>query len=336
MELIILDENSSFSEWANKWKTRKIVGISKAYQTAVNSQVNYLTNFFGDISINRIKPMHIDELISKLAIENPKTHRPSSKKLLKEVKNTAVNIFEYAADNSDYDRNPALKIKIPKNAPKNTRRALTDNEIHWIVNTPHRARIAAIIMTFCGLRSGEVIPLQWTDIDFEKSSLSVIKSVERVSSNKYNIKSGTKNDKSRVIPIPKELLEELKQYKTQSISRFVCSDIDEDMHTPSSWKRLWESFNNVLSHHYATLQQSQQSIYNPKGIKKRVDKITPHMFRHTYATMLYCSGVDVLSAQRLLGHSDVSTTLSIYTHLEQSKMDISISAFCEYISSYFS
>lgn len=108
------------------------------------------------------------------------------------------------------------------------------------------------------------------------------------------------------------------------------------MHTPSSWKRLWESFNNVLSHHYATLQQSQQSIYNPKGIKKRVDKITPHMFRHTYATMLYCSGVDVLSAQRLLGHSDVSTTLSIYTHLEQSKMDISISAFCEYISSYFS
>lgn len=280
--------------------------------------------------------MHIDELISKLAIENPKTHRPSSKKLLKEVKNTAVNIFEYAADNSDYDRNPALKIKIPKNAPKNTRRALTDNEIHWIVNTPHRARIAAIIMTFCGLRSGEVIPLQWTDIDFEKSSLSVIKSVERVSSNKYNIKSGTKNGKSRVIPIPKELLEELKQYKTQSISRFVCSDIDEDIHTPSSWKRLWESFNNVLSHHYATLQQSQQSIYNPKGIKKRVDKITPHMFRHTYATMLYCSGVDVLSAQRLLGHSDVSTTLSIYTHLEQSKMDISISAFCEYISSYFS
>lgn len=217
MELIILDENSSFSDWANKWKTRKIIGISKAYQTAVNSQVNYLTNFFGDISINRIKPMHIDELISKLAIENPKTHRPSSKKLLKEVKNTAVNIFEYAADNSDYDRNPALKIKIPKNAPKNTRRALTDNEIHWIVNTPHRARIAAIIMTFCGLRSGEVIPLQWTDIDFEKSSLSVIKSVERVSSNKYNIKSGTKNGKSRVIPIPKELLEELKQYKTQSI-----------------------------------------------------------------------------------------------------------------------
>lgn len=80
MELIILDENSSFSDWANKWKTRKIIGISKAYQTAVNSQVNYLTNFFGDISINRIKPMHIDELISKLAIENPKTHRPSSKK----------------------------------------------------------------------------------------------------------------------------------------------------------------------------------------------------------------------------------------------------------------
>lgn len=336
MELIILDENSSFGEWANKWKKQKFIGLSVTYIKAIESQVNYLMNFFGNTPINLIKPMHLDELISNLAVENPKTHKPSSKKLLKDIKNVAIKIFEYASDNSGYDKNPALKIKIPRNAPQSTRRALTNEEIDWIINTSHRARVAALVMTFCGLRAGELIPLQWSDIDFEKGLLSVVKSTERIASNKYNVKKGTKNGKSRIIPIPEEILIQLKAYRNQSNSRFVCSEIDGDMHTPTSWKRLWESFNNSLSHKYATKGQSERSIYDHKGVKKRVDKITPHMFRHTYATLLYCSGVDVLSAQRLLGHSDVSTTLSIYTHLEKSKMDISISAFCDYISSYFS
>lgn len=335
MNLIILDENSSFSEWANKWKKQKFIGLSENYRKAMESQINYLINFFGNTPINLIKPMHLDELISNLAAENPKTHKPSSKKLLKDIKNVATRIFEYASDNSDYDKNPARKIQIPRNAPKSTRRALTNEEINWVVNTSHRARLAALIMTFCGLRTGELIPLLWTDIDFERASLSVIKSVEQESSNKYRIKSGTKNGKSRVIPIPEEILEELKEYKKQSYSRFVCCNVDGDMHTPTSWKRLWESFNNSLSHKYATQGQSKRSIYDPKGIKNRVEKITPHMFRHTYATLLYCSGVDVLSAQKLLGHSDVSTTLSIYTHLDDTKMNISISAFCDYISDYF-
>lgn len=335
MELIILDENSSFSEWAKKWKKQKLIGLSATYKRTIDSQVNYLIDFFSDTAINLIKPMHFDELISNLAFENPKTHKPSSKKLLKDIKNVAIKIFEYAADNSNYDKNPARKIQIPRNAPKTTRRALNDSEIGWIVSTSHRARLPALIMTFCGLRTGELIPLQWTNIDFQKSSLSIIKSVERVSSNKYSIKSGTKNGKSRVIPVPNEILEELKEYQTKSNSRFVCCNTEGDMHTPSSWKRLWESYNNQLSHNYATIKQASQSIYNPKGIKKKVDKITPHMFRHTYATLLYSSGVDVLSAQKLLGHSDVSTTLSIYTHLKETKMNISIDVFCDYISSSY-
>lgn len=130
-------------------------------------------------------------------------------------------------------------------------------------------------------------------------------------------------------------MKELLEYKKSSKSRFICPKADDTMHTPSSWKRLWESFNNALSHHYATLQQSQQSIYNPKGIKKRVDKITPHMFRHTYATLLYTSEVDVLSASKLLGHSDVSVTLKVYTHLQESSYNVSIIKFDEFIKHFF-
>jgi integrase len=50
-----------------------------------------------------------------------------------------------------------------------------------------------------------------------------------------------------------------------------------------------------------------------------IDNITPHMFRHTYATILYNAGVDIKSAQRFLGHSDINVTLKIYTHLSTKK-----------------
>lgn len=335
MELKIYNEQTSFKAWAEKWLNHKTIGISMGYKTAVTCQVKHLISFFGDTPINVIKPMYLDELIENLAINNPNTNKPASKKLLKEIRNTAIHIFEYASENSDYDRNPALKLKIPKNAPKSTRRPLTDEEIKWIVNMEHRARIPALIMIFCGLRSGEIIPLQWTDIDFDMAILPVCKSTNRISANKYEVKQGTKNGNSRLLPIPDDLLNELKIAKIKSTSRYICSKADGTMHTPTSWNKLWETFNNNLSHKYATIEQSKTSIYNPSGIKKRVDKITPHMFRHTYATLLYCSGVDVLTAQKLLGHSDVSTTLSIYTHLQQMSIDISIEKFDTYITTFF-
>ena len=52
-------------------------------------------------------------------------------------------------------------------------------------------------------------------------------------------------------------------------------------------------------------------------IKVIASDITPHLFRHTYATSLHAAGVSLKNAQYLLGHSDASTTLNIYTHLEE-------------------
>ena len=66
-----------------------------------------------------------------------------------------------------------------------------------------------------------------------------------------------------------------------------------------------------------------------------IDKITPHRLRHTYATLLYSSGVDLLTAKELLGHSDVSTTLKIYTHLEKTVINISIKKLEIYIFEHF-
>ena len=245
-------------------------------------------------------------------------------------------VLHFTPENTDgYTKNPARKTKLPTTAPKETRRALTAKEIEWVINTEHRGRLPAIIMTFCGLRAGELIPLEWNDIDFDGCSMYIGKSVKKIDNNTYEIKYATKNGKTRTIPIPPNVMEELKKYRDTSPTSFICSQTDGSMHTPSSWRKLWDSYNNNLSHLYASFVQAGKSKYDPKGIKKKVDRITPHYFRHTFATLLYTSGVDPLTAQKLLGHSHISTTLAIYTHLENEKVVVSVEKYEIYIKKYW-
>lgn len=60
---------------------------------------------------------------------------------------------------------------------------------------------------------------------------------------------------------------------------------------------------------------------------------TPHQLRHTYATLLYISGVDVKTASQLLGHSNITITLDIYTHLDKQFQKLNIQKFDNYIKS---
>ena len=334
--MVRYDENASFDLWAKRWIKYKCIGLSRDYKIAIQSQVGYLTDYLGDMAVTEIRPYDVDYVMGEIANCNPYTKKPSSKKTLRDLRNTARNIFDYVVENTDnYTKNPARKTKLPTNAPKQTRRALTAKEIEWVIKTEQRGRIAAIIMTFCGLRAGEMIPLEWNDIDFENAEIYVGRSVKKVAHNAYEVKYATKNGKTRCIPIPSNVIEELKKEKEKSRSSYICCQIDGSMHTPSSWRKLWYSYNNKLSHLYASFVQAEKSIYNPKGMKKKVDKITPHYFRHTFATMLYTSGVDPLTAQKLLGHSHISTTLAIYTHLEEEKVTVSVEKYEVYITKYW-
>ena len=328
------DENSPFNVWADKWFLYKSVGISDGYKSAISSQVRYLSDYFGDTPVKEIRPMQICDMINELAVENPNTRRPSSKQLLKDIRCVASSIFSYVSANTNYDNNPAKVVTIPKDAPKNTRRALTEEEIGWLIDFDHKARLPALIMCFCGLRAGEMIPLLWSDIDFTNGEISVTKSVSRKTGG-YKVKQGTKNGKKRKVRVPKSLLNELQTYRDNADSRYVCSKTDGNMHTVSSWRRLWDSYHTQLSHKYATVKQSKQNLYSPKGVKVKIEKITPHMLRHTFATLLYTSGVDVLSASKLLGHSNISITLEIYTHLKEERYIISIENYEEYIEERF-
>lgn len=58
------------------------------------------------------------------------------------------------------------------------------------------------------------------------------------------------------------------------------------------------------------------SKYSPKGIPFVIPKITAHWLRHTFITLMYFAGIDILTAMQQAGHADIKTTMEIYTHLD--------------------
>ena len=226
-----------------------------------------------------------------------------------------TGIFRVAIQSRAIEYNPAEYIVIPQYAPSEERRAITDTEREWIENTPHRAQTAAMIMLYAGLRRGEVAALTWNDIDFSAGTIRVNKSVTYKGDNPRSLKAPKTEAGERVVPMPRKLIDYLSTVSRTSL--LVVTSARGSQMTESAWKRLWESYMKVLNETYANPEGA--SRFSPKkgGLPMMIQTFTPHCLRHTYCTMLYEAGVDVLVAKELMGHSDVKTTLGIYTHLSR-------------------
>lgn len=96
--------------------------------------------------------------------------------------------------------------------------------------------------------------------------------------------------------------------------------------TECAYMRAWNSYQHFLNIKAGGRDASRK---NPKVVA--IPPFTAHQLRHTYATMLYDAGVDVKSAQAFLGHSDLSVTLKVYTHLSNTKKKESIDSLNTFI-----
>ena len=109
----------------------------------------------------------------------------------------------------------------------------------------------------------------------------------------------------RTIGIPEVLRGILYPY-LNSIDIILFQGKRGNIMTDHEFRKMWEDF----------LTRYNESKGGNNNITAIANDITPHIFRHTYATMLYHAGVDVKTAQYLLGHSTIEMTLKVYTHLE--------------------
>jgi integrase len=310
-------EHETFGVWAGRWLQVKSAEVSAACCVMYKSAVKHLNGYLEYAEIAKVRTIDIQGIISDLAARNPNTGKPASKRTLNIIKGTAAQIMQLAIDNRVMDYNPAQPVKVPNVRQEKTRRALTEREQLWIEELPHRARRAAVIMMYAGLRRGELIALTWSDIDLNARTISVNKSVE-VIGGAFALKHTAKTDAgTRIIDIPQKLVDFLKTEKREGLH--VCISAKGTTHTPSSWDRMWDSYLADLNMKYGDFSpfvKRPKSKFDPAGVPFAIPKITPHWLRHTFCTLLYLAGVDVLTAMKQMGHADIKTTMQIYMHLD--------------------
>ena len=317
-----LSDKGIFSVWAEKWlsEVKLPSGLSHGTVTQYKSAISHLNNEFGKMEMKDITLSEFQCFINELSVKNPNTEKPCSKATLNSIKKVAAAIFEYADSNNIIGAPRWIKnVSIPKSATFTPRRSLSEEEIQWIIDTPHKVQLPAMIMLFCGLRRGELFALQWADINFENKTLKVQRSVEIIG-NKSIVKNGGKSASAvRTIPMPPILADFLEEYrKTNNLSSsYVCTNSSGNILTKSAWDGLWDSYMLELNIKYG--YNGKVNKYNPKRgpLPMRINRFGAHHLRHTYATLLYLMSVSPVDAKKHLGHSSISVTIDIYTDLEK-------------------
>jgi len=312
------DGGITTGEWAWMWlKTYKTNVEHNTFYMYENAIKTHIIPAIGHIKIKNIRPFHMQHIINGMK-EKGKT------KITIITAQTLKQIFKRAVENSLLYKNPAEFIEVPKKT-RAKKRALNDNEKACVISAELDIKMRAFlyVLLYAGLRRGEALALSWSDIDFSAKTITVSRTWIH-NKNRPAIKPVPKSEAgNRIIPMPALLCEALDVLLANASQDLVFVSAKGEMMSEAAYRRFWEQIAKRLN---TALGGNDKMWILPADI-------TPHIFRHTYATMLFYAGVDMKTAQYLLGHSTLAMTMDIYTHLDKSKTNTAIGKIDTYLAS---
>lgn len=310
--IIVDDEGMTLGAWSEKWlkayKEDKEHNTYAMYENCVKNHIK--KSDVADTVLSKITALDLQTLINERL-------KKGNKRTAEILRMTLRQIFDQAIQNDLVYRNVASHIKIPtvKAPPKRTITQTEETAIEKAELT-NRERAFLYIGLYAGLRRGEILALSQGDIDFEESTITVSNTLV------FKVNEGILKDQPktsaghRTIPMPSKLSSLLQAY-TKSLDSLYLFTTNDSYMSKSGFRRMWESIISKLNDTLKPKEESgQEQQDKPKVIIPAIEGLTPHILRHTYATTLFKAGVDVKTAQRLLGHTNVKMTLDIYTHLD--------------------
>ena len=233
------------------------------------------------------------------------------------IKGVVAPAFRMAYEEDVIKRNPFdfdLTVVVPNNAKP--RQALTDQQLtDWLNfvknDTTYRKYYDEfIVLLGTGLRVSEFCGLTLQDIDFDEMRIKVERQLARTRSGKFYVEKPKTKNGVRYIPMSPEVCESMRNIVQQRYSGGPEILIDGVV----GFLLLDRSHRPKVALHIENELRWCMKKYQKRYPNKKLPKITPHVLRHTFCTNMARNGMAIKNLQYLMGHSDVGTTLNIYTH----------------------
>ena len=290
-----------YKEWLEQWLELYVKPSSKGrtYKMYGDIVFNHIIPNFGEYDMDDITPIEVQKYIIELLkngnLKTGESLSANSVNAIIVIFQSSLKLAHMLGIAKHYEMN---KIKRPKVVEKKVESfsMIEQKTIEQAVMNDKRDKMKGIIIClYTGLRIGELLALEWNDIDFANGEININKSCYdgKMKDGSFGrITDTPKTENSiRVIPLPKKLVPIIRAMKKNSNSPYVIS-----------------GKNNVI--YVRSYQRSFEILLKKLNIKHRGF----HALRHTFATRAIECGMDVKTLSEILGHKNPTVTLNRYAH----------------------
>lgn len=288
----------TLKEYLESWIDTYKINISPNTERGYRVNIKHICSILGDKLLQKIIPADIEAAYTELKEKLSGTsvlyvHRTLSRALKQAEKQRLIN------------RNPCDFVEIPKKNKDFKAKFVHPNDIEKYLDAfkGHYLYSAVCLAMFCGLRRGEVLGLQWSDIDWKDKIIYV----------RHNMTdtglTSPKSGESRTVPLSDAMAKILKEHR-QRQQRFM--------------EKLWHEYYRsdfVITYDDGTLIKPRALSKNFAAVLKKagLKPVRFHDLRHTAASLMINEGVELKTVSEILGHSSITITADIYGHIVEEK-----------------
>ncbi len=295
---IIENSKMLFDEWFYLWldEYKKFSVKTGTYETYKQYYKSLLSPFLSKVPICDIHCTDIQKIFNSLY---KKGYSSSTIRIVFVLLNGSLHQAEL---NGMLDRNPAKNIILPRKIPSLSKNALTKEQQQLFLNFSKESRMHDffILMLRTGLRNGELRGLKYSDIDFENHVLHIRRTLKYLEHRGFFEDTPKTRSSVRDIPLTEDILNLLgaQNFSEHSPDEYIFINRNGN---PLCRDSVQDELDKIV-------KRINESGYN-------FERITPHVFRHTFATRAIEAGMSPQVLKTILGHSSLAMTMDLYSHV---------------------
>ncbi len=303
-----------FEELAEKWfEEYARLNLRNTTYERMKQVTKRVYPAIGYMKVNKITSRHIQQFVNDLVFngKNMQTGKPLARKTVIHHLSFISDVFSYAVKMSMVPDNPCSRVSIPKGERK-------EKEIYSIEDierlfelleedAPLKYRVCIILAVYSGFRRGEIMGLEWKDVDFNDNIISVRRTSNYTKANGYYTDTTKTRKSQRSLKFPEMVMNLLKELKA-----------DQERQAKLMGSKWIDSDRLFIKDNGEPLFCGMPYLWLERFCKKhKIPFYGLHSIRHFFASSLIHANVDIAAVSSALGHSAITTTSSIYLHAFQ-------------------